>query len=237
MARRTPGQRRLVRPVDRREGLGIDPGDLMLQKVEGQIAGESLVAFESGEGRPLRAEAVHQEQRQPDVLPTAKMEHLPGDQIEEGRIPAHGQQTLRPRQPHGRAEPTVQLHDHGAGERLPSGAFEVAKRVCPGQRFDGVDRVLGNGRRPALANEADRAEESANRDLGHPCRLHALAMNAIEGIVRTCHVRTSSGWGTRPRRLRVSDRSSDPVSSARPGAAHSCPDARGIPKRLASFSP
>ena len=113
VAGRAPLQVRVLRPADRCEVLGQELGLLVLEELQRQpLDRKVLVARDGGHGVARGVEAVHEQQRQRGVVLLAEVEHLPGDDVEEGEAAAHAQQRLRAVHAHRGAEAAVQL-DHG----------------------------------------------------------------------------------------------------------------------------
>ena len=80
----------------------------------------------------LRAEAVHQDQRQARAgVALAQRDHLPRDQVQERQPVLHLEQRLGHRHAHARAEPAVELQHDGAVEQLAgvrAGLGQVVRR-------------------------------------------------------------------------------------------------------------
>ena len=110
--------------------------------------GRSLVARQRGHRVGRGAEAVHEDQRQRGVVLLAQVQHLPGDDVEEGQPAAHAQQRLGAVHAHRGAEAAVELDHRGRADR---GRGVVVGDLDVGQRLhvDRLDRRLGD--HPGLA--------------------------------------------------------------------------------------
>ena len=143
--RRAPLQRRIRRPLRRRQPVGEQLRLLVLDEVERDVGRQPLVALEQRERVVARVERVHQHERDPRAARLAQRQHLARDHVEEREPLLDLQQRLRAAHPHRRAEPAVEL-DH---DRLVERGVRAGERLGVGQVADRLDLVLAD--QPGLA--------------------------------------------------------------------------------------
>ncbi len=143
VAGRAPLQRRVGRPLGRRQVLGQQLRLLVLDEVQRQaLDGQLRVLLQRGQGVVLGPEGVHQEQGHPGAVVLAGGQHLLDDDVQEGLPVAHLQQVLGLVQAHRRAQAAVELDDGGAGHGL-TGRFLTDLDVVEHRRSrQRLDRVL-----------------------------------------------------------------------------------------------
>ena len=88
----------------------------------------SVVRRQRRQGVVAGAEAVHEQQRQPHVVPLAQREHLAGDDVEEGQPVADLEQRLGPVQAHRGAQAAVELDTTVPAERLDARRRRARRR-------------------------------------------------------------------------------------------------------------
>ncbi len=125
-------------PRDGFQCVGAQFGNAVLEKGErGGLLGEFGISGECGECVGLGAEAVHQEEGKRDAEGFAGVQHLAGDEVEEGEAVFHGEQGLCLVEAHAGSQAAVEFENDGLRQRaLTSGAVDGC--FCGGGKlFDG----------------------------------------------------------------------------------------------------
>ena len=159
---RAPLERRVVRPLDRHQVVDADLRLLVLHEVGGHVGREGVVLRERLERLVVRVEGVHQHEREPRAGPAPRLEHLAGDDVEEGEPVLGLDQRLGLGHAHARAEPAVEL-DH---DRLG----RAARRRPAGRRAPGRPRPARSRTPAACRSRPLRAGGSSGRRCRSPAR-------------------------------------------------------------------
>ena len=149
VARRAPLERRVVRPLDRRQVVDEELGLLVLEEVEREPDVELRVRGERLQRVVAGGEGVHQDEREPRVVALAQREHLAGDDVQEAVAVLGLEQRLGAGQAHARAEAAVEAQHDRLLQRLALGVGVVGELVELREAGRGLDRVLGH--EPGLA--------------------------------------------------------------------------------------
>ena len=229
MAGRTPLEVGVLGPGRRREVLGQELGLLVLQELQRQA--RRPAGPRSGPARPWCPPTVRKLfmkiSGSAGVVLLAQVEHLPGDDVEEGQPAAHAQQRLGAVHAHRRAEPAVEL-DHGGGrDRLRGGLVGSTSTSASDSMSSGLDRGLGDHAGLAVLEQPVVVGEDLDRDRVDPGGGHLVAC-LVQGL---CYpyldrrlVRASSRARTPEPRRHVRGRQ---ARAARP-AAHRAQPARSL---------
>ena len=175
VAGRTPLERRIVRPLDGGQGVGVELGLLRLQEVQREaVDGEVGVLLQRGQGVALGVEAVHEDQRQLGAVLLARLGDLVDDDLEEVHAVAHRQQGFRLVQPHGRAQTAVEFDDDGLGQGRCLGLRVGGDVGQAGQFLHGRDLRLRHHTGAARGELTVVVLERGNRSRADSGRAHLL---------------------------------------------------------------
>jgi hypothetical protein len=163
-----PLQRRVGRPLDRRQVVGEELRLLVLDEVRRHVG--ARLGVERLQRVVVRGERVHQHERQPRARPAAQLEHLARDHVEEAHPVLRLDQRLRARHAHARTEPAVELDHHRLVQRrLPRWQPVELLRI-----LDRLDLGLRDHPRLALGQLPVVVLEGGDRGLREPLPPHLL---------------------------------------------------------------
>ena len=167
-----------------------------------------LVARQRGHGVARGAEAVHEDQRQRGVVLLAQVQHLPGDDVEEGQPAAHAQQRLGAVHAHRRAEAAVELDHRGRRGSPPRRPRRTPRRrrATPCRAARSATRGSSRSRRARAAGSSARTSRSPTAST--PAGDHLVA-RAVQACATHALDRRLAAW---PHRNRPGD--STPGSGA-----------------------
>ncbi len=182
----------VARPAHRGQVVRAQLRLTVLQELQRQaLDGEVGVPRQCVHGVGGRAEAVHEQQGQRGVVLASQVQHLSGDDVEEGHPLADTEQALGTLHPHRGAQPAVELDHRRRAQRFRRRGV-VDLDVVEALAVERLDGVLGDHPGLAVLEQPVVVGEGLDGD-GVEARLRHLRPRAVE--TSTAHA-AIVGWAS-----------------------------------------